>query len=119
MARVKLNTSSEKMKVMSVKEENPIKIQVNNVHEDANETERYICLGSSISSRADAEQNILSRIGNAGSVFRGLRNIWQSNQMTQRSKIVLYNFLVIPVTSYNIETGKMTAGLFHRLNVFH
>ena len=58
-------------------------------------------------------------IGKAASVFQRLSAIWISNHISMKSKLSLYNSLVIPVAIYASETWKSNNDLAHKLDVFH
>ena len=110
VAKVGLRISTEKTKVMSVRG--------NNQHE-AEEVETFTYLGSSILNRGANERDISHRLGKAASVFQKLSPIWTSNHISMKSKLSLYNSLVIPVAIYTNETWKSNNNLAHKLDVFH
>ena len=87
-AKVGLRINTEKTKVMSVREQQPM------------------VLGISISNKGATERDISCRLGKAASVFQRLSSIWTSNHISMKSKLSLYNSLVIPVAIYASETWK-------------
>ncbi len=116
-AKVGLKISTEKTKIMSVKKDHPITVQVNN--QNAEEVESFTYLGSNISNKGNTELDIFSRLGKANSVFRRLHSTWMSKHISLKSKITLYNSLVIPVVIYASETWKMTEKMAHTIDIFH
>ena len=110
-----LRISTEKTKVMSVRELQPTALTVN--QQEAEEVENYTYLGSSISNKG--ERDISCQLGKAASVFQRLSSIWISNHISMKSKLSLYNSLVIPVAIYSSETWKSNNNLVHKLDVFH
>ena len=87
--------------------------------QEAEEIENFTCLRSSISNKGATERDISCRLGKAASVFQRLSYIWISNHISIKSKLSLYNSLVIPVAVYASETRKSNNNLAHKLDVFH
>ena len=116
-AKVGLRISTEKTKVMSVREQQPLVLKVN--QQEAEEVENFTYLGSSISNKGATERDISCQLGKAASVFQRLSSIWISNHISMKSKLSLYNSLVIPVAIYASETWKSNNNLAHKLDVFH
>ena len=110
--KVGLRISTEKTKVMSVREQQPLVLRVN--QQEAEEVENFTYLGSSISNKGATESDISCRLGKAASVFQTLSSIWISNNISMKSKLSLYNSLVIPVSIYASETWKSNNYFHHR-----
>ena len=117
-AKVGLRISTEKTKVMSVREQEPLVLKVN--QQEAEEVENFTYLGSGISNKGATERDISCQLGKAASVFQRLSSIRISNHISMKSKLSLsYNSLVIPVAIYASETWKSNNNLAHKLDVFH
>ena len=112
-----LRISTEKTKVMSVREQQPMALKVN--QQEAEEVENFTHLGSSISNKRATERDISCCLGKAASVFQRLSSIWISNHISMKSKLSLYNSLVIPVAIYASEMWKSNNNLAHKFDVFH
>ena len=115
--KVGLSISTEKTKVMSVREQQPMTLKVN--QQEAEEVENFTYLRSSISNKGATEQDISCQQGKAASVFQRLSSIWISNHISMKSKQSLYNSLVIPVAIYASETWKSNNNITHKLDVSH
>ena len=116
-AKVGLRISTEKTKVMSMKELQQLVLKVN--QQEAEEVENITYLGSSISNKGATERDISCRLGKAAYAFQRLSSIWISNHISMKSKRSLYNSLVIPVAIYASKTWKSNNNLAHKLDVFH
>ena len=116
-AKVGLRISTEKTKVMSVREQQPLVLKVN--QQEVEEVENFTYLRSSISNKGATERDISCRLGKAASVFQRLSSIWISNHISMKSKLSLYNSLVIPVAIYASETWKSNNNLAHKLDILH
>ena len=115
--KVGLRISTEKTKVMSVREQQPMVLKVN--QQKAEEVENFTYLRSSISNKGSTEQDISCGLDKAASVFQRLSSTWISNHVSMKSKLSLCNSLVIPVAIYASETWKSNNNLVHKLDVFH
>ena len=71
-----LRISTEKTKIMSVKEDHSITVLVNN--QNAEEVESFTNFGSNISNNGNTELDISSRLGKANFVFRRFHSTWIS-----------------------------------------
>ena len=87
--------------------------------QEGEEVENFTYLGSSISNKGATERDISYRLGKAASEFQRQSSIWTSNHISMKSKLSLYNSLVIPVAIYAIETWKSNNNLANKLDVFH
>ena len=89
------------------------------VNQQEAEVENFTYLGSSISNKGATERDVSCQLGKAASVFQRLSSIWISNHISMKSKLSLYNCLVIPVAIYASETWKSNNNLVHKLDVLH
>ena len=87
--------------------------------QEAEEVENSTYLASSISKKCATERDISCRLGKAVSVFQRLSSIWISNHISMKSKLSLYNSLVIPLAIYASETRRSNNNLVHKFDVFH
>ena len=87
--------------------------------QEAEEVENFTYFRSSISNKGATEWDISCRLGKAASVFQRLSSIWISNHISMKSKLSLYNSLVISVAIYASATWKSNNNLAHKLDVFH
>ncbi|ROL49971.1 hypothetical protein DPX16_6379 [Anabarilius grahami] len=61
---------------------------------------------------------ILCRIGKASAVFQRLKPIWEATTISIKTKLRLFNSIVIPTAIYAAETWKTSARIVQRLKVF-
>ena len=97
-AKVGLRISTEKTKVMPVREQQPIALKVN--QQKAEEVENFTYLRSSISNKGATERDISCQLGKAASVFQRLSTIGISNHISMKSKLSLYNSLTSHTSGY-------------------
>jgi len=55
-----------------------------------------------------SEKDIISKIGKANFVFRRLQNVWMNKRLDIKTKIWLYEALVLSTVQYGAETRSMT-----------
>ena len=87
-AKVDLRISTEKTKVVSVREQQPMALKVN--QQEAEEVESFTYLRSSISNKGAIEWDISCQLGKAASLFQRVSSIWTSNHISVKSKLRLY-----------------------------
>ena len=80
-AKVGLRISTEKTKVMSVREQQPMVLKVN--QQEAEKVEHFTYLGSNISNKGVTERDISCQLGKAASVFQRLSSIGTSNHISR------------------------------------
>jgi len=89
-AHVGLNISWEKTKAMGITQRSspqPIAVAQGNIEY----VERFIYLGSVISSDVDVEADINTWLAKAAAVFRRLDNVWQFSTLSLKIKLDLYS----------------------------
>ncbi len=72
-------------------------------------------LGSIVSNDVGAEQDVEARISKARHAFSTLRPIWNSKQISFKTKMRIFNSNVI---LYGAETWKNTKSLTNKIQVF-
>ena len=65
-------------------------------------------LGSIVTNSGRSEKDIKTRIGKANAVFGRLNNVWKNKRLCIRTKIRLYEALVLWTLRYGAETWSMT-----------
>ena len=82
--------------------------------------EDYTYLGSNISSSLSLEKEIQTRIGKAVSLMARLnQRVWDNAQLTDRTKISVYQACVLSTLLYGSETWATYAKQIKQLNSFH
>src|ERR1043165_1538987 len=72
--------------------------------EELEQVKEFVYLGGVITEDAESTKDIRKRIGLASAMFVKLRKLWRSNNISIRTKIRLYETLVIPVLLYGAES---------------
>ena len=80
--------------------------------------DQFTYLGGVISSDGSCERDIGRRIGLATGVVSSLSSIWASKELSQQTKIRVYQTLVLSILTYNSETWTLKVTDMHRLRVF-
>ena len=86
--------------------------QVEEVHD-------FCYLGSMISDDSSCNKDIKSRLGKANSTFGRLNNIWKNKSLKCKTKIRLYESLVLSTALYGAETWPMTVANMKKLEAAH
>ena len=86
--------------------------------ESIEEVDKFVYLGSVISTSGGAEEDDLNRIRLANVAFSSLRPVWSSSKLPLRLKIKIFNSNVKSVLMYGCETCKATQSLITKLQVF-
>ncbi len=87
--------------------------------EQLKQTNKFIFLGSVISSEDGSKADIKSRIDKARVAFNSLQNIWKSKKLALKTKIKLYNSNVKSVLLYGAECWRTVETEINQLNAFH
>ncbi|CAG9137025.1 unnamed protein product [Plutella xylostella] len=78
----------------------------------------FTYLGSTVTRQGGADEDIESRIKKAKAAFAQLKPVWDSNVLTRRIKISLFDSIVKSVLLFGCETWRVTKGLTNKLQVF-
>ena len=113
---VGLKTNREKCKILRINTPNENPITING--EAVEEVKKFEYLGATVSDQGGGAEDLHNRINKARNAFNRLKNIWNSNNITRKTKIRLFNSLVKPVLMYGSETWKMTEGDDHKIDTF-
>ena len=63
-------------------------------------------LGCEMQNDGDIRNEIGIRIGKAGAAFRAMENVWNESGMSLRTKLKLFNSIVLSVLLYGSESWK-------------
>ena len=78
--------------------------QVTKENEPIQEVEKFVYLGFEISTDGDIMKEVSIRIGKAGAAFRNMEKVWNEDAMSLRTKLKLFNSIVLSVFLYGCET---------------
>ena len=98
---------------MNLREHPQIKID----EEELEVVTDFTFLGGSISVKNSVHRYISARISNARNIYCNLRNIWESNIYSQKTKVRLYKN-VISVLLYGYQSWRVNKNDMHKLDVF-
>ena len=80
--------------------------------------EKFNYLGSIITTECTSEAEINRRTGIAYGAMSDLDTVWRDRHITRRTKLRLYNALVLPILLYASETWTLTDKLARKLDAF-
>ena len=78
----------------------------------------FCYLGSMVDSTGGTEADIKARIGKARTSFAQLKKIWKSSIISRKTKMRLFNALVMTVLLYGCQTWKATKGTIKKVQTF-
>lgn len=111
-----LNINVNKTKSLDVNTAGPSSFTV--AGQTVENVENFQYLGSQLASDGGTKIDIGARIKKARAAFASLRNIWKNSQISQRTKIRIFNSNVKSVLLYASETWCVSAENTQRLQVF-
>ena len=83
------------------------------------DVEKFIYLGATVCKQGGGDEDIKARLGKARGAFVKLNRVWNSSNVSRKTKIRLYKTLVKPVLTYGCETWKMmNEGDAKKIDVF-
>ena len=94
--------------------EHPIKLD----NEDIENVASFTYLGSVITVDGGTERDVLVRIGKARTAFLLLRPVWRSKELSQRTKLRIFNTNVKSVLMYGAETWRVTKKISDKIQAF-
>ena len=114
--RVGLKINIGKTKGMRINAKNQEKINIK--EQDIEEVDEFTYLGATICKEGGGMKDLKNRLSKARGAFARLNKIWNSNNISKRTKLKLYKTLVTPVLLYGCETWKMNKGDDKAVDVF-
>ena len=114
--KIGLRINQGKTKTMRMNVTNPSKFKIN--EEELEDVTSFTYLGSIISNDGGTDKDIKCRIGKAAAVFKSLKPIWTSSQISLNTKLKIFNSNVKSVLLYASETWRITKASIHRLQTF-
>ncbi|KAI8427072.1 hypothetical protein MSG28_014711 [Choristoneura fumiferana] len=79
---------------------------------------KFTYLGSTVTNSGGSNDDVDARIRKAKGAFAQLKPVWDSNVLTRRIKVSLFDSIVKSVLLFGCETWKETKGLTNKLQVF-
>ena len=91
---------------------NKIKIE----NQEIETSDRFTYLGSIISEEGDLEPELNQRISKTSNVFRSQAKIWSNKGLSTKTKMKIYNSIVVSVLLYGAETWNLSETQSNRLD---
>ena len=85
---------------------------------DIEEVTEFTYFGAKVSKDGNSEFEIKARIRKARGAFAALTNIWNTNKISNKTKIRLFESNVLSVLLYAAESWKVTKSIYQMLEVF-
>lgn len=82
------------------------------------EVESFTYLGSIIDKKGGTDADVRARIGKARAVFLQLKNVWSSRELSQHTKVRIFNSNVKAGLLYGAETWRLTKTTVNRVQTF-
>ena len=82
------------------------------------DVDKFTYLGSIVNNEGGSDTDIKCRIGKSAAVFKTLRPIWTSKEISERTKMKIFNANVKSVLLYACETWRTTKASTHKLQTF-
>lgn len=105
-AKVGLRISTGKTKTMRIgyagRSNNSASVTVGK--HQIEDVDKFTYLSSVVANDGDSERDVVCRIGKASAVFQRLKSIWAAMTISIKTKVRLFNSIVIPTAVYAAET---------------
>jgi hypothetical protein len=109
---LKINIDKTEVQLLA-REQGKVKVSING--RELKQVDHYIYLGSQISEDGSSEPDMKRRIGLAYDAMQRLKKVWSSKSLRRRTKVKIYETLVLSILLYNTETWTITAEMERRL----
>ena len=116
-SRFGLKISISKTEVQCISRRSP-KLRIFIGETELNQVDQFTYLGGVISQDARCELDIKRRISLAMGVASSLKTVWESREISTKTKVRVYETMVMSVLLYNSETWTMKGSDESRLRVF-
>ena len=115
-AKVGLEINTRKTKIMKIQcnEDATVVLGGN----DIEEVSSFEYLGSYVCNDGDVRKEVGVRIAKAGAMFSKMKKVWNDCKLSLKTKLKLFNSIIISVLIYGCETWKGLKEVENRLRVF-
>ncbi|KAK7093684.1 hypothetical protein V1264_007385 [Littorina saxatilis] len=111
---LKINKRKTELINTNTTADNPVMIN----GEPIKEVESFLYLGSIIDGQGGSDRDVKARIGKARGAFVMLKKIWSSKEISQRTKLRIFNSNVKSVLLYGCETWRTTETMLGKIQIF-
>ncbi|VDP34347.1 unnamed protein product [Schistosoma mattheei] len=87
--------------------------------EDLEDVKTFTYLGSIIDEHGESDADVKARIGKARIAYLQLQNIWNSKQLSNNTKVRIFNTTVNTVLLYGAETWRTAKAITQKIQVFN
>ena len=115
-SRVGLRVNTRKTKNMSIRINDNTHVTIEN--ESIQELGKFVYFGCEISKYGDIRKQVSFGIGKAGTAFRNMEKVLNEDDMSLRTKLKLFNSIVVSVLLYGCETWKGLGEIEERVGRF-
>ena len=114
--RVGLKINEKKTKILRLnnRKMEPVKLE----GKDIEDVDEFTYLGAVVSKEGGGGKDMDSRLNKARAAFTKLNKVWNSNQISRKTKIKLYKSIVRPGLLYGCETWKIIKSDERKLDSF-
>ena len=114
--RVGLKINEKKTKILRLnnRKMEPVKLE----GKDIEDVDEFTYLGAVVSKEGGGGKDMDSRLNKARAAFTKLNKVWNSNQISRKTKTKLYKSIVRPVLLYGCETWKIIKSDERKLDSF-
>ena len=102
--KIGLNINTQKTKIMKLMLSDGRSVSVDG--QELENVDRFVYLGSTLCENGDIRKEVGVRIGKASAAFNGLKNVWSSSDISRKTKLQLFNAIVMAVLTYCCESWK-------------
>lgn len=114
--KVGLRVNTRKTEIMKIRTQDTSQIIIEG--ETLQEVEKFVYLGCEMRNDGDIRNEVGIRIGKAGAAFRNMVKVWNENGMSLRTKLKLFNSIVLSVLLYGSESWKGLREIEERVRRF-
>ena len=111
---LKINEKETKILRLNNRKMEPVKLE----GKDIEDVDEFTYLGAVVSKEGGGGKDMDSRLNKARAAFTKLNKVWNSNQISRKTKIKLYKSIVRPVLLYGCETWKIIKSDERKLDSF-
>ena len=115
-SKVGLKINTKKTKFITVNGNGNPEIQINN--QSIEKVDKFCYLGSVINEKGGTDEDIKMRIGKAQYTFNKLSKVWNSNNISRKTKIIIFNSNIKSVLLYGAESWRDNKTQTKKLQTF-
>ena len=114
-SKVGLRVNTRKTEIMMIRTEDTSQVVI---EDKILEEVKFAYLGCAVRKDGDIRNEVGIRIGKAGAAFRNMEKVWNENGMSLRTKLKLFNSIVLSVLLYGCESWKGLREIEERVRRF-